>query len=194
MRLATFRVDKLAISAAEFGTTLAIPFGFSGLGAGLGSATLSSPPSPSRNVFYPTYGNPCIEPQAAERQNLTFMHKRVLIADDSSSVRDVIRTCLRDQEGIEVCGEAADGLETVQKAQSLKPDLVLLDLVMPEINGAEVASILKQKMPDIRIILFTMYTDRIGKYLSSAVGVDAVLSKPDGMNDIVESINSLFRN
>jgi two-component system, NarL family, vancomycin resistance associated response regulator VraR len=122
------------------------------------------------------------------------MHKRVLIADDSSSVRNIIRTCLRDQEGIEICGEAADGLEAIEKAQTLKPDLVLLDLVMPEINGAEVASILKQKMPDIRIILFTMYTDRIGKYLSSAVGVDAVLSKPDGMTNIVESINSLFHN
>ena len=126
------------------------------------------------------------------RHNLTFMHKRVLIADDSSSVRDVIRTFLRDHEDIEICGEAVDGLETLEKAQRLKPDLVLLDLVMPEINGAEVASILKNKMPNIRIILFTMYTERIGKFLSSAIGVDAVLSKPDGMNHIVESINSLF--
>jgi two-component system vancomycin resistance associated response regulator VraR len=120
------------------------------------------------------------------------MHKRVLIADDSSSVRDVIRTFLRDHKEIEICGEAADGLETLEKAQRLKPDLVLLDLVMPEINGAEVASILKNKMPNIRIILFTMYTERIGKFLSSAIGVDAVLSKPDGMTNIVDSINSLF--
>jgi DNA-binding NarL/FixJ family response regulator len=126
------------------------------------------------------------------RHNLTFMHKRVLIADDSSSVRDVIRTFLRDHEDIEICGEAVDGLETLEKAQRLKPDLVLLDLVMPEINGAEVASILKNKMPNIRIILFTMYTERIGKFLSSAIGVDAVLSKPDGMTNIVDSINSLF--
>lgn len=120
------------------------------------------------------------------------MHKRVLIADDSASVRDVLRTFLRDREDIEICGEAVDGLETLEKAQRLKPDLVLLDLVMPEINGAEVASILKNKMPNIRIILFTMYSERIGKFLSSAIGVDAVLSKPDGMNNIVESINSLF--
>ena len=124
--------------------------------------------------------------------NLTFMHKRVLIADDSSSVRDVIRTFLRDREDIEICGEAVDGLETLEKAQRLKPDLVLLDLVMPEINGAEVASILKNKMPNIRIILFTMYSERVGKFLSSAIGVDAVLSKPDGMTNIVDSINSLF--
>jgi DNA-binding NarL/FixJ family response regulator len=116
----------------------------------------------------------------------------VLIADDSSSVRDVLRTFLGDHKDIEICGEAVDGLDALQKAQSLKPDLVLLDLVMPEINGVEVASILKQKMPHIRIILFTMYTDRIGKFLSSAIGVDAVLSKPDEMAQIVESINSLF--
>jgi len=122
------------------------------------------------------------------------MHKRILIADDSPSVRDVLRTFLRNHEEIEICGEAVDGLDALKKAQSLKPDLILLDLVMPEINGAEVASILKQKMPDIRIILFTMYSESVGKALSSAIGVDAVLSKPDGMSHIVESINSLFRN
>lgn len=143
-------------------------------------------------VLYPTYGIPCIEAPSTSRHNLRFMHKRVLIADDSSSVRDVIRTFLRDREDIEICGEAVDGLEAVEKAQRLKPDLVLLDLVMPEINGAEVASILKSKMPNIRIILFTMYTERIGKFLSSAIGVDAVLSKPNGMAQMVESINALF--
>ena len=149
-------------------------------------------PSPLGIVLYPTYGIPCIESGTADGQNLSFMHKRVLIADDSSSVRDVIRTFLRGQGEIEICGEAVDGLDTLEKAQRLKPDLVLLDLVMPEINGAEVASILKQKMPNIRIILFTMYTEKIGKFLSSAIGVDAVLSKPEGMAQIAESINSLF--
>jgi DNA-binding NarL/FixJ family response regulator len=120
------------------------------------------------------------------------MRKRVLIADDSTSVRDVIRTFLRDQEEIEICGEAVDGLDALKKAQSLKPDLILLDLVMPEVNGAVVASVLKRKMPDLRIIMFTMYSDNVSKALSSAIGVDAVLSKPDGMSHVVESINSLF--
>jgi DNA-binding NarL/FixJ family response regulator len=120
------------------------------------------------------------------------MRKRVLIADDSTTVRDVMRNYLRDQEEIDICGEAVDGLDALEKAQRLKPDLILLDLVMGEINGAMVASILKQKMPNIRIILFTMYSANVGKWLTSAIGVDAVLSKPDGMNHIVESINSLF--
>src|SRR6202790_4251528 len=120
------------------------------------------------------------------------MRKRVLIADDSTSVRDVIRSFLRDHQEIEICGEALPILDTIEKAQRLKPDLILLDLVMPEINGAVVASILKQKMPNVRIILFTMYSENVSKAFSSAVGIDAVLSKPDGMSHVVESINSLF--
>ncbi|HEV7511164.1 MAG TPA: response regulator [Candidatus Acidoferrum sp.] len=120
------------------------------------------------------------------------MRKRVLIADDNTSVRDVIRMFLCAHQEIEICGEAVDGLDTVEKAQRLKPDLLLLDLVMPEINGAMVASILKRKMPNLRIILFTMYSENVSKALSSAIGVDAVLSKPDGMSHVVESINSLF--
>src|SRR6202047_2455866 len=120
------------------------------------------------------------------------MRKRVLIADDSTSVRNVIRSFLRDHQEIEICGEAVDGLDTIEKAQRLQPDLILLDLVMPEINGAVVASILKQKMPNVRIILFTMYSENVSKAFSSAVGIDAVLSKPDGMTHVVESINSLF--
>ena len=120
------------------------------------------------------------------------MRKRVLIADDNTSVRHVIRMFLCAHQEIEICGEAVDGLDTVEKAQRLKPDLLLLDLVMPEINGAMVASILKRKMPNLRIILFTMYSENVSKALSSAIGVDAVLSKPDGMSHVVESINSLF--
>jgi len=122
------------------------------------------------------------------------MHKRVLLADDSATVRGVIRTFLKNEKDIEVCGEAVDGLDAVQKAQSLKPDLILLDLAMPEMNGAEVASVLKHKMPGMRIILFTMYSENVGKSLTSAVGVDMVLSKPDGMMRMVESIKSLLQN
>jgi DNA-binding NarL/FixJ family response regulator len=73
---------------------------------------------------------------------------------------------------------------------ALKPDLVLLDLAMPELNGAEVASVLKGAMPETRIILFTMYRENVGKYLSSALGIDAVLSKPDGVTKLAAAIDS----
>jgi two-component system response regulator NreC len=126
------------------------------------------------------------------------MSKKVLIADDSGTVREVIRAFLENVPDLQVCGEAVDGLTAIEKAKELNPDLVLLDLSMPSadatpgINGAEVASILKATIPGVRIILFTMYSEDIGKALTSSIGVDAVLSKPDGMRRLVETINSVL--
>lgn len=119
--------------------------------------------------------------------------KRILIADDNASIRRAIRSfLLAKAEEMEICGEAVDGLEAVEKAKQLNPDLVLLDFAMPQMNGAEVASILRKKMPRTKIILFTMHSERIGKSLTSAIGVDVVLSKPDGMTEMMRSVRSLL--
>jgi len=99
---------------------------------------------------------------------------------------------LQDQVGIEICGEAGNGVEALEKTRQLKPDLVLLDLSMPSLNGAEVALVLKNTTPHVRIIMFTMYSSQISASLTSALGVDAVLSKPDDMDHLVESINAVF--
>jgi DNA-binding NarL/FixJ family response regulator len=120
------------------------------------------------------------------------MAKKVLIADDSSAVRSIIKAFLDQNSDLEVCGEAADGFEAVEQSKVLKPDLVLLDLAMPQMNGAEAASILKKQMPDVAIILFTMYSEDIGRSLTSAIGVDAVLSKPDGMTALVKTVNAVL--
>jgi DNA-binding NarL/FixJ family response regulator len=121
------------------------------------------------------------------------MPKRVLIADDNVRIRDVLRMMfLSEVPEIEICGEAVDGLDAVKKAVQLAPDLVLLDLAMPEMNGAEVASILKRHMPKMRIILFTMYSENIGMALTAAVGVDVVLSKPDGLSQVLQSVKTLL--
>jgi NarL family two-component system response regulator LiaR len=120
----------------------------------------------------------------------TDKHKHVLVADDSFTVRQVLKRYLSTRSDVVVCGEAVNGREAVQRAMALKPDLVLLDLAMPELNGAEVASVLKSAMPDTRIILFTMYRDNIGKYLTAAAGIDVVLSKPDGVTKLAAAIDS----
>jgi DNA-binding NarL/FixJ family response regulator len=117
-------------------------------------------------------------------------YKHVLIADDSVTVRQVLKRYLSNRGDVVVCGEAVNGREAVQRAMALKPDLILLDLAMPELNGAEVASVLKGAMPETRIILFTMYRENVGKYLSSALGIDAVLSKPDGVTKLAAAIDS----
>ena len=120
------------------------------------------------------------------------MRKRLLIADDSSTVRDVLRIFLEQRTSLEICGEAADGQEAVEKAMALRPDLVLLDYSMPKMNGAEAASVLKRLIPEIHIILFTMYSEDIGRSVMSAIGVDAVLSKPDGLAALGEAIENVF--
>jgi len=117
-------------------------------------------------------------------------HKQVLIADDSDTVRQILKRYLSTRGDVVVCGEAANGREAVQQAMTLNPDLILLDLAMPELNGAEVASVLKAAIPGTRIILFTMYSENVGKYLTSALGIDAVLSKPDGVTELAAAIDS----
>jgi CheY-like chemotaxis protein len=112
---------------------------------------------------------------------MSHITRKVLVADDSPVVRDVIRTFLEERSDLTICGEAATGREAVEKTLALKPDLVVLDLSMPELNGAEAASVIKELFPGVRIIMFTMFSEDIGKSLTEAIGVDAVLSKPDGM-------------
>lgn len=120
------------------------------------------------------------------------MPKNILIADDNAGVRALIRTYLEMQTDFEVCGEATDGVDAIEKIKELKPDLILLDLAMPKMNGAEAASIIKRTMPTVPIILFSVHGEKIGKSLASAVGVDIVLSKPDGISNLVESVKSLL--
>jgi DNA-binding NarL/FixJ family response regulator len=117
--------------------------------------------------------------------------KQVLIADDSKTVRRILKLFLQGQRNINVCGEAANGFEAVEQAKKLQPDLILLDLAMPEMNGAEAASVLKKMMPRVRIIVFTMYSENIGRSLTSAIGVDMVLSKPDGMMALMQAVHTL---
>ena len=120
------------------------------------------------------------------------MPKQILIADDSTTVRRILKMFLQEREDIKVCGEAANGFEAVEKAKMLRPDLVLLDLAMPGMNGAAAASVLKKMMPEMHIIVFTMFSENIGRAMTDAIGVDLVLSKPDGMKALVEALDKLL--
>lgn len=117
--------------------------------------------------------------------------KRILVTDDGDSVRDVIRVFL-ERGGFEVCGEAVDGLDAIEQAKKLKPDLIILDLAMPRMNGAEAASILSATMPDVPIVLLTLYQNVLGTALASAVGVKAIIDKTEGMGKLVACVRSLL--
>jgi CheY-like chemotaxis protein len=116
--------------------------------------------------------------------------KTVLIADDSASVRLSVRLLLQGRHKELVVREAFDGMDAIEKAKESKPDLILLDLAMPRINGAEVAAVLKNEMPETPVILFTL-TDLHIDSLCAAIDVDFI-SKVDGIPKLLERVDALL--
>lgn len=120
------------------------------------------------------------------------MPKSVLIVDDSANVRRSIRNFLDAKTDWIVSGEAENGLRAIDIAQEVKPDLIILDFAMPEMNGIETACVLKHLLPDARIVIFTMFDEILGNTLTSAVGVDLVFPKPDGLSALVQAAARLL--
>lgn len=116
------------------------------------------------------------------------MPNSVLIVDDSHVVRKVMRAFFERRTDWKIGGEAGNGAEAIEKAKELKPDLILLDFSMPDMNGVEAASELKRLLPDVHIIVFTMFDDALGSSLSSAVGVDLVVPKAEGLSVLVKTV------
>jgi len=104
------------------------------------------------------------------------MTKRILIADDNPAVRQMIKNRLFKALNVNHCREAASGHEAIELASKSKPDLVILDISMPDMDGVMVAKHLKQSMPETPVILFTVYKLDDG---AAKLGVDAIVSKLD---------------
>src|SRR5713226_255953 len=116
--------------------------------------------------------------------------KRILIVDDQTALLKVLRTSL-EHHGFSVCGEAANGIDAIGRAVATRPDLVILDVAMPGLNGIEVASILQSLLPNVPIILHTIYADRVGKSLKTLVGIKAVVAKSEGVGKLIDHVRSL---
>jgi DNA-binding NarL/FixJ family response regulator len=103
--------------------------------------------------------------------------KRIFIVDDNAVVRSLVRRLFESQSDFEIAGEAENGRDAIDKAEKLKPDLIILDLVMPVMTGLDAAPLLKQLLPDVLIILFTQQEGSEVERLAQAAGIDAVVSK-----------------
>jgi DNA-binding NarL/FixJ family response regulator len=106
--------------------------------------------------------------------------KSILVVDDNPSIRRGVRQVLEQERDIVVCGEAVDGRDAIDKAMDLHPDLIIIDLAMPNMNGLQAAEILHQIMPAVPLILFSMHA---GSVLGSEVqtaGIAAVVPKDEG--------------
>ena len=102
-----------------------------------------------------------------------------------------VRMLLEGRHKQLVVREAVDGVDAVEKAKRSKPDLILLDLAMPRLNGAEAATVLKSDMPETPVILFTLYTDLHADFICAAIGIDFV-SKVDGIPKLLARVDALL--
>jgi DNA-binding NarL/FixJ family response regulator len=118
--------------------------------------------------------------------------KHILIVDDSTLIRRIIRETLEQQNGWEVSGEAANGREAIEKAQELRPDLIVLDLAMPVMNGLEAARALKRLLPRVPVLMFTNFDAAHLKREALAAGVRAVVSKSGSLQSLVSAIQGLL--
>jgi two-component system, NarL family, response regulator len=109
------------------------------------------------------------------------MAKRVLIADDSEEMRQLLCRVFQAEEGFEMCSEAMNGADAVAKARESHPDLIILDLSMPVMNGIEAARIMHREMPNVPIILYTLYAQAIQQAEATAAGIRRVVPKTEIM-------------
>jgi DNA-binding NarL/FixJ family response regulator len=119
------------------------------------------------------------------------MRKRVLVVDDNASIRGLVRTFIEARPGLEICGEATDGLEGIEKGRELKPDLIVMDFLMPGIDGLQAAAALHKIAPNTPIILLTFYEDAIPRDLAQAAGVTSILSKTNQLATLVYEVQRL---
>jgi NarL family two-component system response regulator LiaR len=118
---------------------------------------------------------------------------RVLIADDHFVVRQGLAALLSPRNGMEVIGEAATGREVVELARTLQPDVILMDMVMPEMNGPEAITLIKRENPEARILVLTSFGE--SKQISAAVQAGALgyLLKDSSPDDLLHAIRSVRR-
>lgn len=109
----------------------------------------------------------------------------ILIVDDHSAVRRALRAAFEHQAGFIVCGEAENGADAIAKAKTLSPDLIVLDLRMPEMDGLQAARALRALMPEVPLLMLTCYNSSAAEREALASGVTAVFSKPDGMQNLI---------
>lgn len=116
----------------------------------------------------------------------------VLIVDDSPAIRKVICELFTREGDFEVCGEAENGQQAIEKALQLQPDLIVTDLSMPAMNGLEATRILRKQMPDVPIILYSAHIDAFVEREALTAGASAAVHKSDVVELLIARSRSLL--
>lgn len=118
---------------------------------------------------------------------------RILIADDHTIVRQGLARLLEEQPDLKVVGEATDGQKTVEQALALKPDVIIMDIAMPRMNGIEAAKRIRKLLPKAKILILSMYSHEHYIHQLMEAGVSGYLLKDDSGRDIIKAIHAALK-
>jgi len=119
------------------------------------------------------------------------MKARIILADDHQIMRDGLKALLEKHPSMEVIGEAENGIQTLELTRQKKPDVVIMDIAMPDMNGIEVTRQLKAEMPDLKIIALSMHADRRFVTEILKAGASAYVLKQSAFDDLVKAIRAV---
>ena len=118
---------------------------------------------------------------------------RILIVDDHAVIRRGLHALLRTQAGWEVVGEAANGPDAVKKVNQIKPDVVVMDITMPVMNGLDATRLIMETTPQTKVLIFTMHDSEELVQSALEVGARGYVLKSNGSSDLIAAIRALSR-
>jgi two-component system, NarL family, nitrate/nitrite response regulator NarL len=117
---------------------------------------------------------------------------KVLLADDHPVVRKGLQTCLSKRANLKVVGEAADGDEALRKARELSPDVVLMDISMPGMNGLAVTEVLRKEVPDMKVLVLSVHSNKDYIFRVIQAGAHGYVSKEAPPDELLRAIESVY--
>ena len=118
--------------------------------------------------------------------------KSVLIVDDNAFIRQALCELFKQEADFEVCGEAENGKEGIERALEMRPDLIVLDLSMPVMNGLDAARVLKRLMPTVPLIMYSALGDRLAQNQARLIGISEVVSKSEHASVLILKARGLL--
>jgi DNA-binding NarL/FixJ family response regulator len=120
------------------------------------------------------------------------MPKTILVVDDNAGVRQALCRAFTSEADFEVCGKAENGRDALEKAQALSPDLIVMDLSMPVMNGIDAIRALKACMPMVPVIMFSDYSDVFSDPEARSAGISALVSKSEHLSALIDKVRILL--
>jgi DNA-binding NarL/FixJ family response regulator len=136
----------------------------------------------------------CLTSAEAALQRTEMKNARLLIVDDHEIFRRGLRALLEPSSEWQICGEAVDGLDAVEQCKSLKPDIVVLDVSMPRLNGLEAARLIKKEEPEPQIVIITQHDSPQIRSAAMEAGARAFVTKSAVGSELVSALRSLLQN